>query len=83
MLTRELPVWVAAVIIVLVLLLVGIIYWRLSTPSETSQPPIRMPGVPITAQPPGAAGGSGPMPMTARPGTPPSAPPSTPPQATK
>jgi hypothetical protein len=70
MLQREVPIWVAAVVVVVLLLIVGVIYWRLSTPTQPSEPPIRMPGVPVTAQPPGGPGapiGASPMPATAQP----------------
>lgn len=83
MLKRELPIWVAAVAIVVVLLIVGIIYWRLSVPSGSPPPSIRTPGVPITAKPPGsseATPGPSPVPITARPGIPPT---SSPPQSAK
>jgi len=47
MLQREVPVWVAAVVVVVILLIVGVLYWRLSTPTQPSEPPVRMPGVPV------------------------------------
>jgi|FaiFalDrversion3_1042247.scaffolds.fasta_scaffold22502_2 hypothetical protein len=68
MLQREVPIWVAAVVVVVLLLIVGVIYWRLSTPTQPSEPPIRMPGVPVTAQPPGGPMGPSPTPATAQPG---------------
>lgn len=70
MLQREVPVWVAALVVVLVLVVAGVIYWRLSVSSVPSQPPTLAPGVPVTAQPPGRGGpmGPGPMPATGRPG---------------
>ncbi|MEZ8217516.1 hypothetical protein B0813_001053 [Candidatus Fervidibacteria bacterium JGI MDM2 SSWTFF-3-K9] len=70
MLRREVPVWVAVAAVVVILLIVGFFYWRSSTPTQPSEPPIRMPGVPITAQPPGgprAPIGASPMPATAQP----------------
>lgn len=60
---KEVPMWVAVVVIVVVLLGVGLIYWWTAKPQgappQGGAPP--MPGVPVTAR------GASPIPATAQP----------------
>ncbi|MER3502132.1 MAG: hypothetical protein C4295_11830 [Candidatus Fervidibacterota bacterium] len=66
---QEIPMWVAVLVVALVLIIVGIVYWRFTAPpASPERPPIGQPGVPITAQPPQGGGGVSPMPAPAAPG---------------
>lgn len=77
---KEMPTWVAGVVIVVVLLVVIGVYLLMSRPqSPTERPPIEE-GVPATARPGGPIGRPGVTPTTPPAGVPPSQPPKTAPR---